>query len=291
MNAPTSLAADINTEHAAAYGKAREALQHARRAGELLIEAKVGLSHGEWLPWLRAHCDFSERTAQGYMRLASRWPELESKSATAADLPLRNALKALAEPASDDGADIVRRINGLAASLREIEAQPPAQNENYKIACARMAALKDDVSDFIGQTSDLKSLTRIIDSVVGLEQASSSLRLDSMRKCGVLLHASKAIDLAVKSNPSINAFASGHTHADGMGLAFIIESRLSPGYWHYATFDGDEREIVSHSRKPIRFEVLPTALALSGVHLMQPFDPISRDRAPLDLLWPDEVAA
>ena len=288
MNALVALAADINGEHAAAFGKAREALQHARRAGELLIEAKVGLSHGEWLPWLRDHCEFSERTAQSYMRLASRWPELEAKSAAVADLPLRDALKALAEPASDNGADIVRRINGLAASLREIEAQPPAQNENYKFACARMAALKDDAFDFIDQTSDLKSLTRIIDSVVGLEQASSSLRLDSMRKYGVLLHASKAIDLAVKSNPSIKAFVSGPTHADGMGLAFIIESRLSPGYWHYAVFGVGE---VSHSRKPIRFEALPTALALSGVHLPQPFEPISREQAPLDLLWPGEVAA
>ena len=288
MTTLVALATDINTEHAAAYGKAREALQHARCAGELLIEEKAGLSHGEWLPWLDAHFAFSERTAQGYMRLASRWPELEGKSATAADLPLRDALTALAEPASEDGVDIVRRIKELAAFLREIEAQRPAQKGNYEIACARSAALFDDACGFIHQSSDLKILARISDAGLGLQQAASGLRFHSMHRLGLLLHASKAIDLAVRSNPSINALASGPTHADGMGLAFIIESRLSPGYWHYAAFGVGE---VSHSRKPIRFEALPTALALSGVHLPQPFEPISRDQAPLDLLWPDEVAA
>ncbi len=98
MSALVSLAADINREHHAAFCKAREALEHARRAGELLIEAKATVRHGEWLPWLSANVQFSERTAQGYMRLAAHWPELEAKSATVADLPLRDALKALAEP-------------------------------------------------------------------------------------------------------------------------------------------------------------------------------------------------
>ncbi len=33
---PAALAAQINAEHERAFGKAREALEHARRAGELL---------------------------------------------------------------------------------------------------------------------------------------------------------------------------------------------------------------------------------------------------------------
>jgi Protein of unknown function (DUF3102) len=91
------LAAQINAEHEAAFGKAREALEHARRAGELLLQAKGAVGHGKWLPWLKTNCKFSERTAQAYMRLASQWDRLQSKSAAVADLPLRDALELLAD--------------------------------------------------------------------------------------------------------------------------------------------------------------------------------------------------
>ena len=61
-------AARINEEHSRAYGKARDALTHARMAGELLIEAKSLLKHGEWGNWLTENVSFSESTAQNYMR-------------------------------------------------------------------------------------------------------------------------------------------------------------------------------------------------------------------------------
>src|SRR5688572_32359582 len=78
-----NLAAEINAAHARAFGKAREALEHARRAGELLLQAKAAVGHGQWLPWLKTHCSsFSERTSQGYMRLAKHWDEIQAKSAT-----------------------------------------------------------------------------------------------------------------------------------------------------------------------------------------------------------------
>jgi hypothetical protein len=94
------IALAINQEHEAAFGKARQALDHARRAGEFLLKAKRRLTHGSWLPWIRENCRFSVRMAQGYMRLAEGWPELEAKCATVAYLPLRDALALLAEPAA-----------------------------------------------------------------------------------------------------------------------------------------------------------------------------------------------
>jgi hypothetical protein len=36
------------------------------KAGELLLEAKEQLAHGEWLPWLKQHCGFSLSTAERY---------------------------------------------------------------------------------------------------------------------------------------------------------------------------------------------------------------------------------
>lgn len=65
--------------------------------GKRLAEAKMQLSHGEWLPWLEEKVEFSERSAQQYMRL---WKEY-GKSATVADLGVRKALVLLALPESE----------------------------------------------------------------------------------------------------------------------------------------------------------------------------------------------
>jgi hypothetical protein len=65
-----TLAAEINREAGLADEAWALAVQHALRAGELLIQAKAELRHGEWLPWLRDNFERSERTAQLYMALA-----------------------------------------------------------------------------------------------------------------------------------------------------------------------------------------------------------------------------
>jgi hypothetical protein len=80
----------------------KRGLTHAIAAGQLLIEAKAQLKHGQWLPWLAEHCPASlpERTASFYMRLARHAPELEAKSATVADLTIRGAIQLLAPPAA-----------------------------------------------------------------------------------------------------------------------------------------------------------------------------------------------
>jgi hypothetical protein len=61
------------------------------------------------LPWLKANVKFSERTAQAYMRVAKRWPELETKAQHVADLPYREALKCLAD---DPPSSVVERLVG-----------------------------------------------------------------------------------------------------------------------------------------------------------------------------------
>jgi len=92
-----ALADDINREHERARACVAQGLEHAKRAGELLQQAKATLPHGDWLTWLREHCEVSERTAQGYMRLARCWPQLEANPQRVADLSLREALTTLAK--------------------------------------------------------------------------------------------------------------------------------------------------------------------------------------------------
>lgn len=92
-----NLVVSINEEHSKAAECMWAGVQHAIRAGELLIEAKSQVEHGQWLPWLEANCEFSERTAQGYMRLAKELPKLDAeKRNRVADLTFRDALKSIA---------------------------------------------------------------------------------------------------------------------------------------------------------------------------------------------------
>ena len=62
--------------------------------GQRLAEAKAMLDHGEWLPWLTERVEFSERSAQNFMRLAREW----SNPQTLADLGASKALTLLALP-------------------------------------------------------------------------------------------------------------------------------------------------------------------------------------------------
>ena len=62
--------------------------------GQRLIEAKSMLPHGKWIPWLTEQVEFSERTAQSFMRLAREW----SNPQALADLGATKALALLALP-------------------------------------------------------------------------------------------------------------------------------------------------------------------------------------------------
>jgi len=83
---------EINTEHRQVETHKRNTIQHAIRCGELLLEMKRRVGHGNWLAWVGEHFEASERTARNYMEIA--------KSAAVADLSddttMRSALRTLA---------------------------------------------------------------------------------------------------------------------------------------------------------------------------------------------------
>lgn len=82
----------------------QEILDAKRRGGEAILtigrcltEAKQAIPHGEWLPWLNERVEFSERTAQNFMRLAREWSNPQAR----ADLGAAKALTLLALPAEE----------------------------------------------------------------------------------------------------------------------------------------------------------------------------------------------
>ncbi len=124
-NSLADLAARIKDEHEAAESCMRESVQHSINAGNLLLEAKAQLKHGQWLPWLSEHVEISTRTAQLYMQLANA-PELkeDSKCATpVAHLPLREAAILIAEPTKQLKH---LRVAARRAAMRDMLETPPA---------------------------------------------------------------------------------------------------------------------------------------------------------------------
>lgn len=111
--------------------------------GHLLIEAKGKLKHGEWLPWLRDEADFSEATAQRFMRLAREY----GKSVSVTDLGLTKALKLLALPDAErrEFMEETHEVNGeektvYQMSRRELE---QAIRERDEARAERDKALQD----------------------------------------------------------------------------------------------------------------------------------------------------
>src|SRR5262245_41395033 len=84
-NSLADLAARIRQEHEAVAHAVKRGLEHAVAAGNLLLEAKAQLPHGQWLPWLKEHCQIPERSAQRYMELSRHAP---IKSDNLADLTI-----------------------------------------------------------------------------------------------------------------------------------------------------------------------------------------------------------
>lgn len=60
----------IREQHAQISRAMGEAVRHAITCGEVLIEARLQIRHGEWAKWFAANCPMPYYTAVFYMRLA-----------------------------------------------------------------------------------------------------------------------------------------------------------------------------------------------------------------------------
>ena len=105
--------------------------------GQRLIEAKALLSHGEWLPWLAEQVEYSERTAQKFMKIAKEY----SNPSAVADLGFRKALQLLALPESEreEFLSETHQVNGeekavIDMTSRELEKAIKERDEARKAA-------------------------------------------------------------------------------------------------------------------------------------------------------------
>jgi hypothetical protein len=81
----------MNLLHSQIVGAQVEAKTKAAELGQMLIDKKEELKHGEFIPWVETNCDFSDRSAQDYMKIA------KSKAQRAADFNACTSIREVLE--------------------------------------------------------------------------------------------------------------------------------------------------------------------------------------------------
>lgn len=121
--------------------------------GRRLVEAKELLNHGEWLPWLKRETDFSERSAQNYMKVFNSYSAAqlglfgpETNAQTFADLPISKALALLSVPESERE-DFAAEVGAETISVRELEARVRERTAEIEAEKATAEAAVKDARD------------------------------------------------------------------------------------------------------------------------------------------------
>lgn len=118
---PEVIAAEIRTIDQ----QARQAALHgALQIGLRLTEAKALVSHGEWGDWLKSNVNYSQSTANNFMRVASEY----EASGALANLSYTQAVALLAVPA-EEREEFATENNVSEMSSRELQAAIKAKQE------------------------------------------------------------------------------------------------------------------------------------------------------------------
>lgn len=138
--APPSEERDIETITGEILDAKRAGGEAILTIGRCLIEAKDMLSHGEWRSWLEERVEFSERSAQRFMRLAREW----SNPTTLSDLGASKALALLALP-PEERETFLEEHNVVDMSARQLEQAIKERDEAR--AAAELAAAEQRAAE------------------------------------------------------------------------------------------------------------------------------------------------
>lgn len=122
------LAEVANSHHDVAAASLRVAAEHARHAGDALIEAKALLPHGKWSGWIKAHFRGGMRTAQRYMKIAKNWETIAGKNVSVTHLSVMQVLSLL-----DGGGELERALKNQ-AELDALQSELDFLNKAVKSA-------------------------------------------------------------------------------------------------------------------------------------------------------------
>ena len=241
QTAGTPVARDIGVITAEILLYKRQAGTSILEIGRRLNEAKAQLSHGEWLPWLEHQVEFSEASAQRFMRLAREYPN----PSPATDLGVAKALQLLALPAEEREVFVTEthEVNGeektvlemskreLAKAIRERdEARNQAEGYRLKLESAAKRAeseaqeAKIRVDELLLRLKELQERPRevavetvvdqvAIDKAVAAAQAELQQKLEKARKAKEKAEAAAA-EAEKKLAAAKSAESDAHTAAE-----------------------------------------------------------------------------
>ena len=127
-NTLDDLAIIINKAHDQVEQAFSSAMNHALVAGDHLLEVKRQVNHGEFNTWIKGNCEFSDRMARAYMRVAEQFPKLpEEERQRVADMSLRGVLKLFACPGNKPPISRVIKLDEVdtADLIAELETRDP----------------------------------------------------------------------------------------------------------------------------------------------------------------------
>lgn len=127
--------------------------QNIIQIGHKLMEAKDKLSHGEWGDWLRDKIDFSQRTANQFMRIAK---EFGSNSQSISNLEITKVGLLLDVPA-DKREDFMERHNIKSMSTRELKSV--IKKAVDRKPCISVIDIERDSETYVMNIDELKPLT------------------------------------------------------------------------------------------------------------------------------------
>lgn len=135
--------------------------------GERLIEAKAQLNHGEWLPWLSEQVQFSEASAQRFMRIAKEYGKPGLNPSPVTDLGVSKALQLLALPdfLRDEFIEEKHEVNGVEKTVYEMT------KKELDEAIKAKTALEDQVDAYEERAEKLEEDIEILKAQ--LEKAKS----------------------------------------------------------------------------------------------------------------------
>lgn len=87
-----NLAERIREEYQACFKSIRQGVEHALKVGELLVQAKELVKHGDWEQWVEANCGFTTRTARRYTRAFKKFQLGLVKTDTMSEMTLNDFL-------------------------------------------------------------------------------------------------------------------------------------------------------------------------------------------------------
>ena len=166
------------------------ALLYTVEIGRRLVEAKQALPHGKWGDWLKNEVEFSQSTANNFMRLYEEYGSAQISffgasvnSQSIANLPYSKALQLLAIP-QDERETFAQEINAQDLSVSKLKTAIEERNQAQKerdLAKAheqelteKLKALEEASKNANAKNEEVKDLKKRLDEMTANYQASDN---------------------------------------------------------------------------------------------------------------------